>query len=116
MFFGNILFAYVEQRAAQEVFDRSIPGFLQPIIAPLLGKVELPSRTLLLRNDVPGPYAHDLDRLQIDALEKHLATWDRHADTTEGGGVWNWFVFERRYAWMIELMRTQADDHEIMGA
>ena len=36
-------------------------------------------------------------------------------NSTKGSGVWNWFVFERRYAWMIEMFRTQADDPEIIA-
>ncbi len=44
VFFGNLLFAFVEQKAAQPVFERTIPRFLQPLVAPMLGKMELASR------------------------------------------------------------------------
>ncbi len=69
----------------------------------------------MIRKDVPGPFAKDLETLVLPELADHVAKWDPHPNSTKGSGVWNWFVFERRYAWMIEMFRTQADNREITG-
>ncbi|MCC6809031.1 MAG: hypothetical protein IT381_16505 [Deltaproteobacteria bacterium] len=49
----------------------------------------LPSRTALIRNDVPGPFAKDLENIVLPELADHIAKWDPHPNSTKGGGVWN---------------------------
>jgi hypothetical protein len=71
--------------------------------------------TLYLRNDVPGPYAKGLEQLRLPELETFLARFDSDLSSTAGSGVWNWFDFERRMGWLVELFRTQANNPAIVS-
>ena len=89
--------------------------WLQPWLSKVIGRFELPSQTLRVHEDVPGPYARQLETITLPELKAQLETFGRGANSTEGSGTNNWFRFDGRYPWIIELFRTQAGNREILA-